>query len=81
MGTQPHINITRTMMEALWRVHKRGPESWDAGRGRAGGAVSRMFDRMVAAGLVSKPPYIPTPRGLQALDEWESQYGNPEAHR
>lgn len=66
MGAQQHVKtfvLTRTMADALQRVHDRGPAAWDEGRGRAGGAVSRMFDRMASFGLVSKPPYFLTEIG------------------
>lgn len=71
---KPEITLTRTMADALQRVHEHGPEAWCHGtRSRAGGAVSRMFDRMATAGLVSKAPHIPTPYGLRLLSEYRAR--------
>ncbi len=59
--------LTRTQADALRRVRDHGSDAWCKGFGRAGGAVSRMFDRLRHDGLVSGPPYIVTPYGLRVL--------------
>jgi hypothetical protein len=58
--------ITHAQMYALKRVRDRGPEAWCVGR-RSGGAVAKMFDRMRARGLVTKPPYEITDKGRRVL--------------
>lgn len=63
--------------ECMTEVREHGTK----GEAEPAGAISRMFDRMVVAGLVSKPPYVPTARGMQVLDEWRAQHGNSEANR
>lgn len=65
------MTITRAQRDALIRVRDRGPEAWAYGvKSRAGGATSRMFDRLVELGLVSKPPYEVTEAGHAAL-KWD----------
>lgn len=59
--------LTRTQADALRRVRDRGPNAWCLGKGRAGGAVARMFDRLRHDGLVSGPPYIVTLYGRRVL--------------
>jgi len=59
--------LSKAQKEALERVRDKGPHAWARGKGRAGGAVARMFERMVVAGLVSGPPYEITEAGRAAL--------------
>lgn len=59
--------LTRTQIEALIRIRDQGPLAWCKGRGRAGGAVSRMFDRMEIMGLVTSAPHRLTEHGRQVL--------------
>jgi hypothetical protein len=59
--------LTRSQIDAMKRIRDRGPGGWCFGRGRAGGAVSRMFDRLCAAGLMKGPPFELTPFGEQVL--------------
>lgn len=79
MGTQPHVKLNANRVAALIRVRDLGPGAWCDGFGRAGGAVSRMFDDMAAQGLVSRAPHFVTAKGLQAITDWEARYG--KAHR
>lgn len=65
--------LTYKHASAIRRVHELGPEAWCEGRGRAGGAVSRMFDRLVAAGLVKGPPYAATPFGIKVLESYDAR--------
>lgn len=58
--------LTATQRAALIRVRDNGPLAWCAGS-RAGGAVSRMFDRLAEKGLVTKPPHEITEAGRRAL--------------
>lgn len=61
------IKLSPNWADALRRVHLKGPTAWASGKGRAGGAVSRMFDRMREAGLVTGPPYALTALGRVSL--------------
>jgi hypothetical protein len=63
------------MVQRLQLIRDRGPFAWCHGAGRAGGAISRMFDRMHDAGLVTGPPYKPTEKALKALAEIEARKG------
>lgn len=74
MGT---IGLTRNQAEALRRVHLRGSNAWCEGHGRSGGAISRMFDRMKAIGLVTGPPYAVTELGLEVLEVYDNARGDP----
>lgn len=80
MGAQQHVKLNARRVAALIRVRDRGPEAWCDGFGRAGGAVSRMFDDMADQGLVSRAPHKVTTKGLQAIAEWEAQHGNSKTH-
>lgn len=53
--------------EALRRIRDGGAAAWADGKSRAGGAVSRLFDRMVSEGLCTKPPHTITERGTKWL--------------
>ena len=59
--------LTLQQLEALIRIRDRGPCGWDFGIGRAGGAVSRMFDRMAEAGLCTPPPHKITKLGRKVV--------------
>lgn len=72
------VVLTVKQAEALRRVRDRGPKGWCHGLGRAGGAVARLFDRLHAAGLVSRPPYVPTEQGLRALDAYDASLRKKE---
>lgn len=54
----------------LQRIHEYGPDAWATNRSRTGGAVSRMADRLMVAGLLTGPPFELTFAGRKALDEW-----------
>lgn len=71
MRTAPALTYKHAC--AIRRVREIGPEAWCDGRGRAGGAVSRMFDRLVAAGLLKGPPYEATPFGIKALEQYDNR--------
>lgn len=60
-------SLTKAQIEALVRVRDRGSLAWCAGLGRAGGAVSRMFERMAEQGLVTRVPYEVTKLGADVL--------------
>lgn len=59
-------SLTRTQLGALRRIRDRGSDAWCDGR-RAGGATSRMFDRLEALGLVTSAPYQLTKSGRDVL--------------
>lgn len=59
--------LTRAQREGMERIRDRGPNAWAGWGSRAGGAISRMFDRLAAEGLVEGPPYKVTARGHEAL--------------
>lgn len=59
--------LTKDQIDALRRIRDRGSSAWCDGRGRAGGAVSRMFDLLRAMGLVTPPPYTITDAGRTVL--------------
>lgn len=63
--------LTRKQADGLRRVRDRGPYAWCEGRGRAGGAISRMFARMVPLGLVNSPPHEITVFGIKVLDAYD----------
>lgn len=56
---------------ALYRIRDNGPEAWREGFGRAGGTISRMFERMVGEGLCTKAPHTITEKGKQWLADYE----------
>jgi len=59
--------LTSTQLDGLRRIRDHGPDGWQRHKGRAGGAVMRMFDRLEADGYVTAPPYRLTVKGRQAL--------------
>lgn len=66
--------VTDTMAQGLVRIRDRGPEAWcESMRGRPGGAVSHMFDRMVAMGLCTPPPHTITDLGRRAVQPYEQR--------
>lgn len=65
LGGKP-LKLTRTQIDALVRIRDRGPYAWCPG-GRAGGATSRMFERMAEIGLCSLPPIEITTLGRKIL--------------
>ena len=64
----------RTQAEALRRIRDRGPEAWCYGKGRAGGAVSRLFDRMAVDGYCTRAPHRITKRGRDWLNEYDRNF-------
>lgn len=60
-------DLTICQVEGLKRIRDRGPGAWCGGMGRAGGAVSRMFDRMAREGLCTYAPHKITPFGRRVL--------------
>lgn len=64
----------KTQADALRRIRDRGPLAWRDGKGRAGGAVSRLFDRMSAAGYCTAPPHKITKKGREWLDEYDRNF-------
>lgn len=62
--------LTKRQIGGMKRI-QRSPTDWCDG-GRAGGTVSRMFDRMYEAGLVTKPPYRLTDYGRRVLEAHEA---------
>jgi len=62
------MRLTTAQLDGLQRIRDQGPGAWCPGtKSRAGGAVSRMFDRMAVAGLCTPPPHTITPVGRKAL--------------
>ena len=70
------MNLTRAQIAGMRRIRDRGSMAWCEG-GRSGGAISRMFYRLVAAGLVSGPPYKITAKGRKALAALEDGETKP----
>lgn len=64
--------LTRTQADAMKRVRERGSLAWAEGKGRAGGAVSRMFDHLKRCGLVIGPPYEVSAFGLRVLEAYDA---------
>lgn len=60
------MKLTATQRAALIRIRDNGPFAWCHG-GRAGGATSRMFDRMARIGLCTRAPHEITEVGRAAL--------------
>jgi hypothetical protein len=60
--------------DALRRIRDRGPMAWCEGKGRAGGAVSRLFDRMTSEGLCTRPPHQITAKGHEWLDWFDRMH-------
>lgn len=65
--------LTRTQAAALRRIRDHGPCTWCKGLGRAGGAVSRMFDRLALLGLATVPPHEITKHGRNVLDAYDAR--------
>ena len=64
------MKLTRAQHDGLIRIRDKGPMAWSSGvRGRSGGAISRMFDRMAELGLCTRAPHQITEAGRQALAE------------
>lgn len=64
----------RNQADALRRIRDRGALAWCEGRGRAGGAVSRLFERMAAAKLCTRAPHNITPAGRDWLNKYEAEH-------
>jgi len=62
-------HLTRNQVAALTQIRDGGPEAWCDGYGRAGGAISRMFDRLTSLGLCTRAPHEITRFGRNVLDE------------
>lgn len=73
--------LTRTQADALRRVRDRGSLAWCMGKGRAGGAVARMFHRLREDGLVSGPPYVVTLYGRRVLAILDERASSPSSHQ
>lgn len=54
---------TKTQLDALDRLAKG--QAWDGVRSRMGGAIRRMFDRMVGYGWITGPPFELTDAGRE----------------
>lgn len=65
--------LTRTQIDGLRRVRDHGALAWCKGFGRGGGSVSRMFDRMASAGLVTRAPHEITAFGRRVLTAIEDR--------
>jgi len=59
--------LTWAEIDGLVRVRDRGSLAWCEGHRRAGGAISRMFERMVTKGLVTDAPHEITEHGRHVL--------------
>lgn len=57
--------LTKNQADALTRL--RNGQAWDYGKSRGGGSTSRMFSRLVEAGLIEGPPYKITKKGRDTL--------------
>jgi hypothetical protein len=70
--------LKRNHADAMRRILKHGSGAWCKGYSRGGGAIARMFGRMVAEGLVRGPPYQVSPYGLRVLESYDAalQQGN-----
>lgn len=64
----------RNQADALRRIRDRGAMAWCDGKGRAGGAVSRLFDRMATDGYCTRPPYEITKKGREWLLEYDRNF-------
>lgn len=67
--------LTRTQADGLARIRDRGPLAWCEHRGRAGGAISRMFDRMARDRLCTRAPHEITDFGRAVLARYEQAHG------
>lgn len=63
--------MTKTQVDALRRIRDHGSLAWCSGRGRAGGAIARMFDHMAVMGYCTRPPYYITDLGRNMVTEFE----------
>jgi hypothetical protein len=62
------FKLTPAMVHYMTAVEQDGPNAWISGNvARKGGAVSRMWDRLVAAGFATPPPHKLTAAGRAAL--------------
>lgn len=61
----------RNQADALRRIRDYGSMAWCKGKGRAGGAVSRLFDRMTKEGLCTKAPHEITDAGRAWLNAFD----------
>lgn len=73
MDTLPTVKaLTKPQCLMLWRISHYGPSGWCRGLGRAGGAASRMMDRLKDLGFLGSGVGATdlTPRGRAAVDHW-----------
>lgn len=73
MATLPTIKaLTKPQRLMLWRISHYGPIGWCHGLGRAGGAVSRMMERLKDLGFIENGIGARglTPRGRDAVDHY-----------
>lgn len=59
--------LTKAQITGLCNIRDHGPDGWCRQGSRAGGALSRMFDQMAAAGYCTEAPHTITPKGRAAL--------------
>lgn len=72
MSELPSKKLTIDQAHALRRIRDLGSMAWCEGvRARSGGAVKRMFKRMVDDGLCTGPPYQITTKGRGALGRFK----------
>jgi hypothetical protein len=64
--------LTDPQARALRRIRDLGSMAWCDGS-RAGGAIARMFNKLVDRGLCTSPPYLITDLGREAVGRY---YGN-----
>lgn len=69
----PPVKLTKRQAEGLRRIRDHGPQAWDTGIGRAGGAVGRMFCRLAKLGMCSHAPYTITQYGSDVLDTFDGR--------
>jgi hypothetical protein len=62
------VKLTPAMIHYMTAVERGGPEAWVSGNvARKGGAVSRMWERLVGLGLATPAPHKLTADGRAAL--------------
>lgn len=64
----------RNIADALRRIRDRGSSAWCDGKGRGGGAVSRLFDRLAAVGYCTRAPHTITKKGREWLDKYDRNF-------
>ncbi len=64
----------KNQADALRRIRDHGCLAWCEGKGRAGGAVSRLFDRMAKDGYCTRAPHEITKKGRAWLDEYDRNF-------